>query len=274
VLREHDGLALLRVLAHERPELVEALRSDMVDGYGPDAARRWEYDHLDPSPASEEATMRSLLPRTVPKRGMVRLVEHRPAPGPVAKFGGQPDWISTPQWPLDPTGRPLIFYGQLPLLDRPGHLVYLFFAAEGDTFMPLGPANAAVVQPGGSCHLEIVPWATGPQDYEGVPQPERFIAVPKCVPSERFVELRDGLDPPAWSWETPADGPYYTPTEDTNKIGGVPDFIQGEQVPPGDGWTYAFQFDGYFAGREFADSEAIYGYIRDDLSAAVFWQCC
>jgi hypothetical protein len=204
---------------------------------------------------------------------MVRLLEHRPEPGPVAKFGGQPDWISEPQWPIDATGRPLVFYGQLPILDRPGHLVYLFFAADGRTWEALGPANAAIVQPGGACHLDTRPLRTGPQHHVDVAQPERFLPVPKHAPYERFVELRDGLDPTAWSWDWPATGGCYVPTEDANKIGGVPDFQQGEDVPPGDGWSFAFQFDGWFAGLELAAGESIYGHVRDDLSAAVSWQC-
>jgi hypothetical protein len=271
VLREDDGLALLRVLAHERPELVETLRADMVDGYGLDVVGRWEYDRLDPSPPVTPATARALLPRTVPKRAMVRLLEHPPAPGSAAKFGGQPDWISAPQWPLDPTGRPLIFYGQLPIIDRPGHLVYLFFAFEGDNHTPLGPGNAAVIQPGGSCHLETRPWATGPERYDGIEQPDRFLAVSKSAPHERFVELCDGLDPSVWERDWTAS--YFIPTEDANKIGGVPDYQQGEIVLPGDGWSFAFQFDGWFAGDEIAPGDSFYGYVCDDLRAAVSWQC-
>ena len=57
-------------------------------------------------------------PRTVPRLafGGLRLGPVASTRGPAAKFGGQPDWLSEPEWPLDPDGDPMVFVAQFPLL--------------------------------------------------------------------------------------------------------------------------------------------------------------
>ena len=112
------------ILARKLPDETERSRSRRAVGYEPVAAR------------------------TVPRLAMVGLLEDPSGPDRRSKFGGQPDWIETPAWPLDPDGNPMVFFGQFPTLDR-SRMLYVFYADRDENSEPLGPANAVVVQPGG-----------------------------------------------------------------------------------------------------------------------------
>ena len=58
----------------------------------------------------------------MPKKWILNFVEAKtPMRGRVTKFGGQPVWIDTPQWPLSrQTGKPMQFIGQVALEDDLG----------------------------------------------------------------------------------------------------------------------------------------------------------
>lgn len=56
-------------------------------------------------------------------------------------------------------------------------------------------------------------------------------------------------------------------------MAGKPLTPQGEQLPPGDGWTFAFQFSAAWAGRELGDGAECYGFVREDGTGAFLWQC-
>ena len=88
--------------------------------------------------------------------------EHTPF---ITKFGGQPDWIETPQWPVSPawSGRPLKFMGQIRLNDfyarlKEPTLAYIFLTQPEDRdddfydpdiiFYDEGE-NAVIIQPNG-----------------------------------------------------------------------------------------------------------------------------
>lgn len=253
-------------------EVVVSWAYGLLGLYRPEHADLWpEAAELFPPPAAPyqaapQAPFGDEQPRTVTKRAMVGLSPQPPSDPPAAKFGGHPDWLSQPQWPLEPDGRPMTFYGQLPLPEHSGQIAYLFIGSR-DNWQPLSDGNAVVVQPASTCHRPTVATARGPRLYERVHELDGFVQFSYARAYERFVELRDAADPA--SWQPDQD----TMVEDWNKIGGTPRFLQDEQWPPGDGWRFAAQFTAGWAGRELADGAECYIFVRDDLNAAFLWQC-
>jgi hypothetical protein len=218
-----------------------------------------------------------LLARSVPRRAMVRLQSEptEDAEYPAAKFGGQPDWVGEPTWPLGPGDWPMIFYGQLPLLGSPTRVAYIFFSVEvDDTWTALSQGNAVVVQPGSAPQVPTAARSTGPQLFHSVSEPGRYRSLVRNRPYERFVLLERGADPPRWSWpELPEHSYVADAHEDWRKIGGTPIFLQGEQFPAGEGWEFAFQFSADWAGHEFGDGAECYGFVTRDGGGAFLWQC-
>lgn len=229
-------------------------------------------------PTMREVPCEPLLPRSVARLTMRSLNFEQPPVGesPPAKFGGQPDWLETPCWPLTPEGEPMVFYGQLPLIDESGRIAYVFFdlSGETDSFEFLGDGNAVVVQPGPAPQVPIQKTATGPGLFELVPQPARYGSAAIHRAYERFIEFEAGFDPPEWTWPELPEGEYPAESEDGwNKLGGTPQFLQGEGGPPGEGWRFAFQFSASWAGEELADGAECYGFINTDGRGALGWDC-
>jgi hypothetical protein len=228
---------------------------------------------LEPDPTRQPRTVPTLAWRTtsdtpVPER-----------PWPPAKFGGQPDWRQKPEWPVLADGTPLEFYGQLPLPGLVDRTVYLFFARDRldlDEFTPLGPGNAAIVQPGQGCQLPTTPTATGPQVMADVlDQPVGARRRSRWLPMlERFVVVEDFHDPVSWAQEEEEVNPFGADDDrHWNKLGGTPRWLQGEESPPGEGWSFAFQFSADSAGGERGDGAECYGWTHSDGRAAFGWQC-
>jgi hypothetical protein len=193
-----------------------------------------------------------------------------------AKLGGQPDWVGAPTWPLGADGRPLVFYAQLPLIDEPRRVAYVFVSADerADTFKPLADGNAVVIQPGGPSHLPTAPMPVGPALFETTDHTGRLHRLMQARPYERYVRLEQGADPPTWEWPDPPEGSTGKDQHgDWNKIGGTPLWLQAEEPPPGEGWRFAFQFSADWAGRELGDGAECYGFVRDDGTGAFLWQC-
>lgn len=186
---------------------------------------------------------------------------------PAAKFGGQPDWRDTPQWPIASDGRPLTFHGQLPLDDSRTAYIFINGSHDVETWEPLGDGNAVVIQPGPPSHLPSRPLVTGPRVYLRRLDTTGFEPRDRHVAYERFVRLQAGADPIEWDVEA---GDTHA---DWNKIGGTPMFLQGEHTPPGPGWTYAFQFTPGWATHELGDGAQCYGFVRETGEAALTWDC-
>jgi hypothetical protein len=215
--------------------------------------------------------------RTAPKLAMHRHLGERTGPGstPPPKFGGQPDWVDKPTWPLSPSGNPMVFLGQLPLLGRSDRTAYIFFSPEVDeTWESLSSGNAVVVQPGATPHLPTVHLTCGPMLFEPIYEPHRYRQVGKNRPYERFVSLKPDRDPTEWLWPDLPPGRWPAAAHgDWNKVGGTPAWLQYDQTPPGDSWTFAFQFTASWAGHEFADGAECYGFVTPDGQGAFLWQC-
>jgi hypothetical protein len=225
-----------------------------------------------PLPSAVDTTPEPLLARTIPSLGFGEPVESRPADGSrVAKFGGQPDWREAPEWPTAEGGRPIVFYGQVPLIGQPERTAYIFVDCgpewEARHGRPLDAGNAVVVQPGPPTHLPTIPLAEGPVLYRPVLSPPRLRRLYKEAPYETFFPLVQNADPPEW------DEPGGESRTDWNKIGGTPRYLQSEELPPGEGWKFAFQFGADNVGRELADGAECYGFVDETGRGAFLWQC-
>jgi hypothetical protein len=258
---------LLRVLTDEHPAQAQALLAEIAAAPGAHGARLLE-EHRTLPPDEQPAG-----PGVVPRRHFAGLRRSPPSGGYGAKWGGQPDWLEEPAWPVGGDGLPMLFYGQLPLDDQPGRMAYVFVALDEDaeTWEPLGTGNALVVQPGPPPSVRTEPRATGPARYALAEDLPAFHPPAIMRPYERWIDLAGGADPERWELPDAAPGARIgLRVEDRDKLGGTPLFLQGEQWPPGDGWRFAFQFNAARAGHELADGAECYGFVREDGAGASY----
>ena len=247
-------------------------------------------------------------PRTVPRLafGGLRLGPVASTRGPAAKFGGQPDWLSEPEWPLDPDGDPMVFVAQFPLLGSE-RCAYMFFrsgpnrgvwlseipllnqcwyrfdADDWDgTWAPESTAHALIVQPRSRTslssrrsqpsRLETRDVAMGPALFELDDEPHRYRPVGKRRMYERYIVLEDGADPTNWSWPQPPSGSEQIDSYgDWNKIGGTPRWLESDDNP-GSAWKLAFQFTTIATGHTGGGPARCYGFVTDDGRGSLRWQ--
>jgi hypothetical protein len=165
---------------------------------------------------------------------------------PVTKFGGQPNWISAPQWPLSrSTGKQMTFVGQV-ALDRTtfpgvkGRMAYLFVTADDDggidsePWNPDAGENAVIVQPGGTVTVEVANDRIGPTSETSVKDAASGQYVDRPVVYR--VALGPHVDAPfiddtaIVKLSTPEQDRYFSAL-DGDKIGGTPAFIQPAEFP-------------------------------------------
>lgn len=143
------------------------------------------------------------------------------------KFGGQPDWIATPKWPVSPAwnNRPMKFLGQI-RLDKiyddteKTIMAYLFLTQPHDKdddffdpeiILPDGGENAVIIQPDGDIpsYIKAEEYETGPTvdcDYIWIPHMS-------TIDESRELEFEK---------------------IDINKFGGIPAFFQNSEVKNSD----------------------------------------
>lgn len=210
----------------------------------------------------------------------------KPSLEPVSKFGGQPNWIEEPEWPLDKAkGEKMSFLAQIQLCDElfantKGKMAYIFFDAseDGETWDPDSGQNAVIVQPGDNS-VDTVAEAYGPasevnQGIENVREAGlcefkvelEITAEPDYLNEDQLFKLMD---------EDEAKYDLYCEAMDPSKIGGNPIFIQGEEIPIEGDWKFLCQLDeneipvyanfGTGVAYAFIDAEGTQGKI--------LWQC-
>jgi uncharacterized protein YwqG len=187
------------------------------------------------------------------------------------KFGGQPDWIESPQWPLSQeTGNPMKFIGQIDLSESvyknhnlSGKMAYIFMTDEEDEFVDGtwimdGGENAIIIQP---CSAEkIVPLKN---QGEGPTHSE----IPYYLETELFPDLANNLDEDL----DDVSSLYYEKV----KLGGTPFFIQGEEFPEDeDNWFFLAQLSELPFEVNFGDQGTGYCFVTHDGTRGNFlWQC-
>lgn len=207
----------------------------------------------------------------------------------VSKFGGQPNWISEPEWPLDSLeNEKMLFIGQIELDDNlfgdtTGKMAYLFISSDEEgqgSWEPDGGLNAVIIQPGNN-KINTVPDATGPicpandypvgceVDQEGLIEFKveyDFLSEPEYLNEAQIGALIDE-DEDAYD--------KYAEKMEISKIGGSPFFIQSEEIPIQGEWKFLCQLHEEFlpvwvnfgtgVAYVFIDEKGTYGKL--------LWQC-
>jgi uncharacterized protein YwqG len=206
----------------------------------------------------------------------------------VTKFGGQPNWVLEPQWPISrETGNPMRFICQVELDrkifgDITGQMAYIFMTDEeefvDETWDPEGGENAVIIQPGrNEVPTQAIP--VGPTLYRMVARSgQQKLAAESC----EFEVRCDDIEDPEFVCEEErrkrndeVRHAYYE-SIGGNKIGGTPGFLQGDEFPGPDFRKLILQLDATQVPFwvNFGDSGIGYAFLSDDGSRAKFlWQC-
>jgi uncharacterized protein YwqG len=196
-----------------------------------------------------------------------------PITEPVTKFGGQPVWISEPQWPISKeSGEPMAFICQIVLVpelfgDTAGKLAYIFMTDDGyvdETWDPDAGENAVIIQPGNT-GVETQPLMNGPAIFD----------------EEFSVELEPGEDPDFIDESdkhkmSSEERDEYNEALSGNKIGGTPGFMQFPEFPNGGPWNLLLQLDSATVPFDInvGDAGIAYMFISTDGQKGKFlWQC-
>lgn len=154
-------------------------------------------------------------------------VTDKPITSVSTKFGGQPVWLESPQWPQDSNGKPLHFVGQI-AIDRnlfpeaTGQVAYLFMSQDDEamTWDPDSGDNAVIIQPGTPrSHVKFDNTSEGPTLLD------KEFAVELRIKEEPYQVVPDLLDEDAYK--------DYFQQLSGNKMGGTPLFVQGDEYPKG-----------------------------------------
>lgn len=186
---------------------------------------------------------------------ILNFINYEPGDSPKTKFGGQPDWIDEPQWPISSElNGPMRFIAQIKLTDvfpeYEGKVAYIFMTEDDDeyvdgTWEPEGGENAVIIQPSGEYLAATEALNFGPSREEfGV----------QIIDAEIEEDELEG-----------------------SRIGGSPEFMQGEEYPEPKGeWRFLCQIDSCSLPFEvnFGDAGIAYVFIKKSASKGKFlWQC-
>ena len=189
-----------------------------------------------------------------------------------SKFGGQPDWLTRPEWPIsNETGKPMRFICQINLSEIgfdnfDAKYAYLFMTDEKEyvdgTWEPDGGENAIILQPGEN-KIRTEKIVDGPSLYKMIESPSSSQLVPKDFKSS--IELKKTIE------KESTDN-----LDIINKLNGAPVFLQDEEYPSDEKWNLLIQLDSanvpFYVN--FGDAGVGYGFISEDGEKAKFlWQC-
>lgn len=206
----------------------------------------------------------------------------------VTKFGGQPVWISEPQWPLSrETGKPMQFICQVELkkfgFKSEPQMAYLFMTGDEEEFVdgtyePDGGENALILQPG----TPAVPTdniGEGPTLYRMVKTAGMDRLQPESCEFQVEVDAQEDVE---FLPETKMVGMSNEQIQaakgvlEQNKIGGSPVFLQGDEFPFEEGWQLLLQLDSCSLPFyiNFGDAGIGYAFLNQDGTEGKFlWQC-
>ena len=228
------------------------------------------------------------------KRGTLTFVDSkRPISSPATKFGGQPTWLSDPQWPLSrSTGEPMRFIGQIAIPAElfphaVGKLAYVFMTESDDyvdgTWEPAGGENAVIIQPVDGVEAPIVEVAsspTGPTLQRHVKRLFTKKLHPMAVEIEIGISWEDEpdfLSDNDRSSRSDAENEAYWDAIQGTKLGGAPAFVQYDEYPDADcNWGLLMQIDSCDVpfSVNFGDAGVAYIYIDTDAKRGrMLWQC-
>jgi len=171
--------------------------------------------------------------------GFKRVTE--PIVEPVSKFGGQPVWLGSPQWPVsEGWGQPMMFIAQIALdivpFDLEGPVMAYHFVThpngprddffDPDVVFPDGGENALIIQPwSSSASMRTEEIDEGPSLVDPAGDPFEALPIYETGEDPAFLSHSD------FSLLSDDRKRVYFTELDGNKIGGVPNFIQGDGWP-------------------------------------------
>ena len=214
-----------------------------------------------------------------------------PITSAVTKFGGQPNWLEEPQWPISmELDSPMRFICQIKLTDDlfpgcEGKMAYIFMTEDEEyvdgTWEPDGGENAVIIQPCGEPQVKVLNIAAGPtlQNYVEVKGKDRLQPIDVELSVDLTVSEDPEFIPETARFDLPdEDGEKYCNKLEGNKIGGTPGFLQGDEFP-GDmsEWLLLMQLDscGVPFSINLGDSGISYAFINNEGTIGKFlWQCC
>jgi len=241
---------------------------------------------------------------TIPRFNLEFLKTSKPIENHVTKFGGQPTWLTEPEWPLSRgTNDPMRFICQIAFsdlaLDEPYDkgMAYLFMSdsetlIDGelygayDQFDPEGGENAVILQPGTERLVDTSPLTKGPSLLPKKAMygfGDQVAAWAQANEYEEYaVQLLSANDPAFVSIDDLAEFPdsqrqQYREKLSGNKLAGVPGFIQPDEFPFSLGTSQLLlQLD---SGKtpfyvDFGDVGVGYLFVEKGSGRARFlWQC-
>ena len=163
---------------------------------------------------------------------------------PQSKFGGQPNWVAEPQWPLSrSTGQQMEFIGQIELApelfpESKSQMAYIFatenaLAGGGlPTHDPSAGESAVILQPAGIPLVDVVNRSNGPSvvTYFWSEDVEEYREVTYLISTDRVSD--PSFVPGEQKWQMPeAEWIEYNGRIEPDKIGGTPWFLQSDEFP-------------------------------------------
>ncbi|GGD46852.1 hypothetical protein [Paenibacillus nasutitermitis] len=218
------------------------------------------------------------------------------------KFGGQPVWITEPQWPLSSgwDNRPMMFVGQIELdkelfddpsnsgsasdsagseasktaesgADQEQRIAYIFVThsvsgEEGffdpDIIDPDGGENAVIIQPGGKLLVKTVPLENGPTLWDDNGQAYEGRLQLKQEQDPDFIDSESYLQ------LSEDEQRAYSDVVDGDKIGGVPYFFQGDGWPDDSRWHLLLQLHANFKpfSLNIGSAPTLFVFVSEDLT--------
>jgi len=218
----------------------------------------------------------------------IKFKNERPENGQT-KFGGQPDWVTEPEWPISKrTGKPMRFICQTNLKDVgltniDAKVAYLFMTDDDKsrellrTWEPDGGENAMILQPGDN-KVATETRTVGPSLRKSTAAANNEVRrrnefpIREFVPNTRRRTLKEfecsvGLVE-ITETEACAD------SEVMNKLGGKPVFLQNDEYPSDANWDLLIQLDSLTLPFSINLGDGVgYGFISEDRKTAKFlWQ--
>lgn len=217
------------------------------------------------------------------------------------RFGGQPDWLTEPQWPISrTTALPMRFIGQIKLADTglqddgvttEGKIAYLFMADDDGEYVvgsedAFAGENAVVIQPEGQFYdtFEMHDNPIGPSISEFESTSEINTASESGTEKQTgYTITTENAFEPIFKKQTQREAMDYTKRNayddllGGNKLGGRPGFIQGDEFPnTNQKWYLALQLDSDSVPFHLSlgDSGRLFVYInKNGRRGYMNWQC-
>ena len=192
----------------------------------------------------------------VDRKSITKLIKSEyPVTEYITKFGGQPNWIEKPEWPLSSgwDNRPMMFMAQIALDssifgNTTPKMAYVFVthqeSVDDNFFDPDiiefdGGENAVILQPNGLYKGVVSCMSEGPSLFDSENSACEFIPHFETSKDPSFLNNIEYL-----KLSSSEKNDYFN-SIDGNKIGGTPNLFQSDYMPEGE-WKLLLQLNSSF----------------------------